>query len=117
VDVLRRASEGLARKTTRRRLFGRGADAAFPPTAGAGGLLTVCIFPGPPCPCEGCTEAGVCGKPCIIQSRFYASGCWVTDTVTCCDCDCNGKLSYPGGTPSESCGCGSDYHNDPAHCP
>jgi hypothetical protein len=53
---------------------------------------------------------------------YYASGCWVTGNVTCCDCDCNGKLNYPldtpgaGGQPAQVCGCGTDYHGDPHNC-
>jgi hypothetical protein len=116
------AAETLARRTTRRGLFGRGAEVAFGALAGAaaGTLtrpqgaragLTVCDFPGPPCPCDRCQSNGVCAKPCVINTTYWASGCWVTVGVTCCDCDC-----APG--PGDAlCGCGSDYHNDPAHCP
>jgi hypothetical protein len=118
MDVLRRASEGLARKTTRRGLLGRGAQTAMGLALGAAagigagarpagaGLDTVCVFPGPPCACEACSAGGVCQKPCIFWVG-YASGCWVTDTITCCDCVC----------PEGVCGCGADYHNNPARCP
>jgi len=128
-EPVRGVAEGLARKTSRRGLFGRGLDLAFGTLIGAAagsltraggaqaGAGTVCIFPGPPCPCDGCTAAGTCGKPCIIMTVFYASGCWVTGDVTCCDCDCNGNLNYQGGSPAQVCGCGSDYHNNPTFCP
>ena len=121
-ELLRPIAEKLARKTTRRGLFGQGAEIATGALLGAavGTLMqadratagggTVCGFPGPPCPCEGCNDTGVCAKPCIILTTFYASGCWVAAGVTCCDCDCLGL----GG--SGSCGCGSDYHNDPGNC-
>jgi len=120
----RRVSEDVARKTTRRGFFGRGADVAFGALAGvaAGSLTraatagaaggTVCSFPGPPCECDKCLENGVCAKPCVILTTFYASGCWVaTGGVTCCDCDC---LEING---FGWCGCGSDYHNKPVNCP
>ena len=129
--ALRSLAEGLARKTTRRGFFGRGADIAFGALAGAaagtlaqtrpvdalGGTGTVCKFPGPPCECDKCVRDangdtnGVCAKPCIILTTYWASGCWVTNNVTCCDCDCQGH----GGI--QDCGCGSDYHNNPAYCP
>lgn len=124
MGLLRNATEGLARKTTRRGLFGRGADVAFGAlvgaaagtiTRGGGGAIagggTVCAFPGPPCPCDGCLSNGTCAKPCIIMTVYYASGCWVSSSITCCDCDCNG---FQG---RQVCGCGSDYHNNPANCP
>jgi hypothetical protein len=125
MEILRRATEGLARKTSRRGFFGQGADVAFGLLAGAAagtlaggreaiaGAGTVCAFPGPPCPCDGCLSNGTCAKPCIIMTVYYASGCWVAGggSVTCCDCDCNGF----GGR--QVCGCGSDYHNNPANCP
>ena len=124
MGLLQRVSEGLARKTTRRGFFGRGSDVAFGALIGAaagtltratgaqaGAFSTVCAFPGPACSCDGCLSSGVCGKPCIIMTRYYASGCWVTASVTCCDCDCNGFQGF------QVCGCGSDYHNDPDHCP
>jgi len=130
MGLLRNVTEGLARKTTRRGFFGTGADVAFGALVGAAaGTLTrgggsaiagggtVCAFPGPPCPCDGCLSNGTCGKPCIIMTQYYASGCWVTGAVTCCDCDCNGHLSFPGGGVAQVCGCGSDYHNNPANCP
>ena len=124
MPFLRHAAEGLARKTTRRGLFGRGADIAFGALIGAAaGTLTrssgtiagggtSCAFPGPPCGCDQCQSNGVCAKPCVILTTFYASGCWVSSTgATCCDCDC------PDGSASGWCGCGSDYHNNPVYCP
>jgi hypothetical protein len=124
MDILRRTSEGLARKTSRRSLFGRGTGVAFGALIGAaagtlgqaGGASagggTSCSFPGPPCACDKCQHNGVCAKPCIILTAFYAAGCWVSNTgATCCDCDCHGI----GGTGW--CGCGTDYQNDPANCP
>ncbi len=129
MPFFRRVSEGLARRTSRRGFFGRGADVAFgaligaaagtlarPGSAGAG-PSTSCSFPGPPCRCERCVRAGsgsngVCAKPCVILTAFYASGCWVSGTgATCCDCDCQG-LDGVGW-----CGCGSDYHSNPVNCP
>ena len=123
MELLQRVSEGLARRTSRRGLFGRGAEVATgallgvaagtltrPDAAGAG-VGTVCQFPGPGCPCDGCTSTGPCAKPCVMNTTWYASGCWVTGSVTCCDCDCRGY----GGV--NSCGCGSDYHNNPQFCP
>ena len=118
----RSVSEGLARKTTRRGLFGRGADVAFGALAGAAagtltraggasaGFNTVCAFPGPPCSCENCQTSGVCAKPRVMNTNWYPAGCWTTQTVTCCDCTCPdiGGLGW--------CGCGSDYHNNPAYC-
>jgi hypothetical protein len=125
VSLLQRFSEGLARRTDRRGLLGRNAEVAFGLLAGAaaGTLarpaatlagITSCSFPGPPCPCAGCQSNGVCGKPCIIMTQFYASGCWVVSAgnITCCDCDCLGLLQN-----ARVCGCGSDYHNDPSNCP
>ena len=123
MELLRRASEGLARKTSRRCFFGRGAELATGALIGvaagsvaqanraSAGLGTVCIFPGPPCPCDACGSGGTCAKPCIFSQCCYASGCWVTGSVTCCDCDCNGYQGIHG------CGCGSDYHNNPQFCP
>ena len=125
---LQKLSEQLARKTSRRSLFGRGAEVAFGALAGVaagtivrgGGAVagggTVCSFPGPPCHCDKCQSNGVCAKPCVILTTYYAAGCWVTippgqPAVTCCDCDCqdiDGVLS---------CGCGTDYHNNPQFCP
>ncbi len=124
----RSVSEGLARKTTRRGFFGRGANVAFGALAGAaagtltraGGATagpgTVCAFPGPPCECDKCLRVsgvtnGVCAKPCVILTAFYAAGCWVTGSVTCCDCDCQQIHGFGW------CGCGSDYHNNPVNCP
>ena len=118
MELLQRLSEGLARKTSRRGLFGRGAEVATGALLGvAAGTLTRpgraaaaphtdCQFPGGPCPCDGCNDNAVCAKPCIINTTWYAAGCWVTGGVTCCDCICGG-----------SCGCGSDYHNNPQFCP
>jgi len=123
MELIRRLSEGLARKTTRRGLFGRGAEVAFGALAGAaaGTLLrpgaagaatgTRCAFPGgDPCPCSGCQANGVCAKPCVMLTFWYTSGCWVTGNVTCCDCDCMG---YEG---AGWCGCGSDWHTKAENC-
>ena len=123
MEFIRRASEGLARKTSRRGLFGRGAEVITgtlfgvaagtltrPGAVSAGGG-TVCQFPGPPCPCETCSEGGTCAKPCVMNTNWYSTGCWVTAGVTCCDCDCNGHQGFGW------CGCGSDYHNNPQFCP
>ena len=121
--LLRSATEALARKTTRRGLLGRGTDVAFGALLGvaAGGDLkvamagggSVCAPAGPQCPCEACQPNGVCAKPCVFWTGGYASGCWVTQGFTCCDCDCNGKLSgYP---ELGNCGCSADYHG--ANCP
>ena len=77
-SVLRSLTETLARRTSRRNLFGRWADVAFGTLAGvaagtlsgAGGVLagpgTDCIPPGPLCQCDKCQRNGVCAKPCII---------------------------------------------------
>jgi hypothetical protein len=124
---VRDVSERLARHTaTRRGFFGRGADLLFGAVAGAAAgvatrprveadhiLNTWCEFPGPPCGCEMCQSNGICAKPCIILTDYYASGCWVAaqNDATCCDCTC------PGIPGSGDCGCGSDYHNDPHNCP
>ncbi len=124
---LRTATEQIARRTTRRGFFGRSANVLFGALAGAaagtgvrgalaGGTIcgdTCCAFPGPPCHCDKCQSNGVCAKPCIILTTYYASGCWVAarNGATCCDCDCEGI----GGI--QNCGCGTDYHNDPANCP
>jgi hypothetical protein len=117
MPALQCVSEGLARRTTRRGLFGRGAQTATDLLLGtaagdatqvrsaAASPSTVCVFPGLPCACDRCSSGGVCAKPCMFWVG-YASGCWVTDTVTCCDCVC----------PEGICGCGSDYHNNPANC-
>lgn len=122
-DAMRAFTEGLARKTSRRSLFGRGAGLATGALFGAAagtltkssvtkaGVPTVCFFPGPACPCDGCSDAGTCAKPCIFSQCCYASGCWVTAGITCCDCECNG---FQG---AQICGCGSDFHNNPAYCP
>jgi hypothetical protein len=132
----RTLTETLARRTTRRGLFDRGAGIATGALLGAaaGGLArsrrvaaqhninhTACFFPpGPtavPCPCDACFATGVCAKPCVFYTIGYASGCWVTfnnqigRNATCCDCTCNGH----GGVVQ--CGCGSDHHNNPAFCP
>ena len=127
MELIRHVSEGLARKTSRRGLFGRAAGIATGALMGAaagtlsrtaladGGPGTVCKFPGLPCPCDGCRTNGVCAKPCGLMTQFYASGCWAISGFTCCDCDCNGLV--PGFPTIQTCGCGSDYHNDPTRCP
>ena len=121
--LLQKVSEALARKTSRRNLFGRGTEVVFGALAGAaaGTLMrpgdaiagggTVCAFPGPPCSCDNCQTSGVCAKPCVINTNWYSSGCWTTGAVTCCDCTC------PEVAGQGWCGCGSDYHNNPAYCP
>lgn len=127
-DPLRPASEEVARRTTRRGFLGRSLDLAFGAlvgtAAGAGvrfdsagaGAGTSCNFPkNAPCPCDECarmdgTATGVCGKPCVIYTSAYVSGCWIAPgggDIICCDCAC----------PSGMCGCGSDYHNTPDFCP
>ena len=135
MSFLQRAAESLARKTSRRGFFGKGADVAFgaltgvaagtalrPALAGATTRNTFCAFPGRPCLCDQClrpdgvTTNGVCAKPCLIHTFWYANGCWTTtpsgkDTITCCDCDCQGHGDV------KVCGCGSDYHNNPELCP
>jgi hypothetical protein len=119
--LLRRVSEGLARRTSRRGFFGKGAEVAFGTLIGAAagtitrgvtdaGTDTVCAFPGPPCLCEQCQTNGVCAKPCVILTTYYPGGCWVTQGVTCCDCTC------PRSGAAGNCGCGTDYHNNPSHC-
>jgi len=124
-EPLRGVAEQLARKTSRRGLFGRGAEVLFGALAGgAAGVITregvragpgtVCEFPfAQPCSCSDCQSNGVCAKPCVILTQFSATGCWVTDSTTCCDCHCpdqtDGTLHW--------CGCGSDYHTNPANCP
>jgi hypothetical protein len=127
-DRVQQATEEVARRTTRRGFFGKGLDLMFGALAGAaagtaidggrgviaGGGPTVCAFPGPPCGCNGCFANGVCAKPCIIMTVYYVSGCWVTNGITCCDCDCNARLP---GSAIHICGCGSDYHNNPSYCP
>jgi hypothetical protein len=119
---LRPITELLARKTGRRDLLGRSAQLAtgtlLGVAAGVGlranplsaGIGTACTFPGPPCPCEGCsTTTGACQKPCIFVTDFYASGCWVMPgNISCCDCDCPPLGGF-------QCGCGTDYHT--ANCP
>jgi hypothetical protein len=122
--LIRRISEGLARKTSRRGLFGRGTEVAFGALIGAAagtvtrvnpvsaGLGTVCAFPGPPCPCNECFANGTCAKPCVINTTWYPAGCWVTGTVTCCDCTCE---DVP--TSRHYCGCGTDWHNNTSNCP
>lgn len=123
MDLVKNVSEGLARKTSRRGFIGRSADVMFGaligtaagtamrPDRASAGLSTVCVFPGPPCSCETCLANGTCAKPCIISTIVYASGCWVTSDVTCCDCACQ---DLPG---RGFCGCGSDWHNDVENCP
>lgn len=123
-DPLRPAAEEIARKTTRRGFFGRGLDLAFGALAGAAagkalspssasaGVGTVCAFPGPACPCSGCNSTGVCAKPCVINTTWYGSGCWIgPGSVTCCDCTCSGLEGI------NVCGCGTDFHNDLTNCP
>jgi hypothetical protein len=125
MPVIRDVSEGLARKVGRRGFFGRGADVLFGALAGvAAGTVTQsgpagathvvdtdCSFPGPPCHCDKCLQTGLCAKPCIIYTSFYASGCWVTPrNVTCCDCNCS-------NAGHQLCGCSTDYHQDPHNCP
>ena len=125
MSLFRKLSEGLARKTSRRGFFGRGADVAFGTLIGAaaGTALranpvsasthTVCAFPnGTPCSCKDCLDNGVCAKPCVINTNWYAGGCWVWVGVTCCDCTCEDIPSSSGW-----CGCGTDWHADPANCP
>jgi hypothetical protein len=124
MPLIRNVSEGLARKTSRRGLFGRGASTLFAALAGVAAgraaqqgealvIATSCTFPGPtPCPCHYCRVSGTCAKPCVILTQFYASGCWVSATgATCCDCDCTGRAEFLW------CGCGTDYHNDVHNCP
>ena len=128
IELVRHVSEGLARKTSRRGLFGRGAEVVtgvllgaaagslMRPDLATAGLGTVCIWT-VPCPCDGCNSTGVCAKPCILVTGEYASGCWATfspglqTNVTCCDCDCRAL----DGT--SFCWCSSDYHNNPEYCP
>lgn len=108
-DPLRELPEGLARLTSRRTVLGRMAGGLFAFLAGAAagtvrnraeaGGLTVCSPPGPVCNCTYC-RAGVCQKPCVINTTWYASGCWVTAGITCCDCTCP--------QPQGICGCASD---------
>ena len=125
MSLVKNVSEQVARKTSRRGLFGRGAEMLFGALAGAAagtaiggggsaiaGANTVCAFPGPPCNCEDCQSNGVCAKPCVILTTYYASGCWTTGPVTCCDCTCPGTPTF-----NHNCGCGSDYHNNPSFCP
>jgi len=126
MSLFRSVTETLARKTSRRGFFGDGLTTAFGAMAGvAAGTAatrrkagagffsdTVCFFPRDlPCPCDSCLSNGTCAKPCVIYTIAYASGCWVTDGVTCCDCTC------PGSPGSGDCGCGTDWHNDPEYCP
>ena len=122
MDLFRSLTERLARQTSRRGFFGRGADVAFgaligvaagaathPGTASAD-PRTVCFFPADrPCSCEHCLENGTCAKPCVFYTIGYASGCWVTRGVTCCDCTC-------GDLPDANCGCGTDWHGNPDNC-
>ena len=137
MPLLQRFSEGLARKTSRRGLFGRGAEVATGALLGvaAGTLtqskpvgalhLTVCGFPGRACPCSGCNDNGMCAKPCVINTTWYASGCWVFTGVTCCDCACGGMvndidpdLSHAAiGEGIFTCGCGSDFQGKSSICP
>jgi hypothetical protein len=119
MKFFQRATETLARRTTRRGLFGRGAQTAMGALLGAAagefarprfvsaGIETVCDMPGPPCPCDNCNSGGVCQKPCMFLV-LYASGCWVTNGVTCCDCLCPDVVG-------RGCGCTTDWHN--INCP
>jgi hypothetical protein len=126
MSVVRNISETIARKTSRRGFFEDSLRGAFGVLAGvAAGTAdgstktlagsppdTVCFFPrNEPCPCENCLENGTCAKPCVIYTIAYASGCWVTDGVTCCDCTC------PDAPATGDCGCGTDWHNDATNCP
>ncbi len=121
--IFRSISEGLARRTSRRGFFGRGAEITTGallgvaagslgrPGSALGGGGTICNWPGGPCePCEFCLDTGLCAKPCIINTTWYASGCWVTSGVTCCDCTC------PPGSIRTLCGCTTDWHQNPANC-
>jgi hypothetical protein len=125
-EPVRTLAERIARRTSRRGLFGRGAGVLFGAIAGTaagvaiggGGVSalqgTVCSFPAnQPCSCDKCQSNGVCAKPCVILTTFYASGCWVDGGFTCCDCSCPDQPGPPAGW----CGCGSDYHNNPSFCP
>ena len=123
MEPLQRLSEGLARKTSRRGLFGRSAELATsvllgaaagtlmrPGFAFAGGTACGNLT----CPCDGCQSTGVCAKPCIFDTRYWASGCWVVNSqppVTCCNCECQGLQGIG------FCDCASDYHGEPANCP
>jgi hypothetical protein len=109
MNIVRSVSEGAARRTSRRGVFGRGAQLAAGALIGvaaggaarsrqaAAGLDTVCV---PPmlCACEHCQSNGVCAKPCVITTMYYPSGCWVViNGVTCCDCVCPGLRRTSGG--------------------
>jgi len=106
---MRSLAEAMARATPRRRLLGRAAGGLFALLAGGAagvqgqaqaGSFTVCNPPGPVCDCGYC-GLGVCRKPCVINTTWYASGCWVASGgVTCCDCTCP--------APQGICGCASD---------
>ena len=110
-ESMRSLAEAMARATPRRRLLGRAAGALFALLAGGAagnvgrrvalaGQGTVCSPPGPVCDCGYC-NLGVCQKPCVINTTWYASGCWVASGgVTCCDCTCP--------APQGICGCASD---------
>jgi hypothetical protein len=121
---VRQVSEEVARKTSRRGFFSRGADLLFGALAGTAagavtrssgaiaGFGTACQFPGPPCSCNNCQGNGICAKPCVILTTYYSTGCWVApNNATCCDCNCP-DIAFSG-----DCGCGSDYHNNPMYCP
>ncbi len=110
-EPLRPLAEGLARVTSRRRWLEHAASGLFALFAGGAALGlrgkdkvlagqgTVCNPPGPVCDCEFCS-LGVCRKPCVINTTWYASGCWVAAGATCCDCTCP--------APQGLCGCASD---------
>lgn len=125
-NPLRIFVENLARRTSRRRLLGRGAQTAFGVLAGAAagtivrpGIVgaripgvTCCSPPGHICFCEHCQSSGICLKPCTYNTTWYASGCWTCisneypDTpgflAMCCDCTCP--------SPDGICGCASDQY-------
>jgi len=124
MEPFQRFSEGLARKTSRRGLLSQGADLTTGALLGlAAGTLTWAdpVSAGVSaacnnltCPCDGCQSTGVCAKPCIFDTRYWASGCWVVNSqppVTCCNCDCQGLQGI------HFCDCASDFHNDPTNCP
>ncbi|HEY7599611.1 MAG TPA: hypothetical protein VH741_06770, partial [Candidatus Limnocylindrales bacterium] len=84
---LQPVAEKLARSVGRRSLLGRGVEFATGALVGAaagsfvqyrrasaGGLPTVCEFPGLPCQCDQCSPGGVCSKPCLVYNLWYASG-------------------------------------------
>ena len=89
-EPLRPIAEKLARTTTRRGLFGRAAELATgallgvaagtltrPGSAIATDRTTHCVFPIQPCPCDGCTDMGPCGKRCVFNTTWAAPGWWM----------------------------------------